>query len=72
MTGARNYTVVLQGGYTDVTGQYGPGDFQLTDASLTHSPVADPGEDCINLAVTTAPLKFHSLLQRIAAPFFGF
>ena len=66
------YTVVLQGGYTDVTGNYGPGDLQIMADGASHNVVADPGEDCINLAVTTGPLKFESLLQRIAAPLFGF
>ena len=66
------YTVVLKGGYSDITGSYGPGDLQVADADILHNPVADPGEDCINLAVTTAPLRFEGLLQKIAGPFFGF
>jgi putative transcriptional regulator len=66
------FTLVLAGGFTDVTGSYGPGDLQLADAGLRHNPIADPGEDCINLAVTTAPLKFENLLQKIAGPIFGF
>jgi putative transcriptional regulator len=66
------YTLVLQGGYTDVTGSYAPGDLQVMDSGQRHNPVADPGEDCVNLAVTTGRLKFGSLIQRIAAPLFGF
>jgi putative transcriptional regulator len=66
------YTVVLRGGYTDVTGSYAPGDLQVMEEGQRHNPVADPGEDCINLAVTTGRLKFDSLIQKIAAPFFGF
>lgn len=66
------YTLVLQGGYTDVTGSYAPGDLQVMDAGERHNPVADEGEDCINLAVTTGRLKFDSLIQKIAAPLFGF
>ena len=66
------FTVVLQGGYTDVTGSYGPGDLQMMEDGMPHNVVADPGESCINLAVTTGPLKFESLLQSIAAPLFGF
>jgi putative transcriptional regulator len=76
-TGAHSHrgtelTLVLKGGFSDVTGTYGPGDLQITDNSVNHNPIADPGEDCINLAVTTAPLRFESLLQKIAAPLFGF
>jgi putative transcriptional regulator len=66
------FTMVLQGGFTDVTGNYGPGDLQMMADGMHHNVVADPGEDCINLAVTTGRLKFDSLLQRIAAPLFGF
>ncbi len=65
-------TLVLKGGYTDVTGNYGPGDFQIADQGLSHNPVADPGEDCINLAVTHGSLRFEKLLQKIAGPLFGF
>jgi putative transcriptional regulator len=66
------YTLVLQGGYTDTTGSYAPGDLQVMESGQRHNPVADPDEDCINLAVTTGRLKFDSLIQKIAAPFFGF
>ena len=66
------YTLVLKGGFTDVTGNYGPGDFQMASAAVNHDPVADPGEDCINLALTTAPLRFDGLVPRIAGRIFGF
>jgi putative transcriptional regulator len=66
------FTLVLQGGYTDETGSYAPGDLQVMEAGQRHNPVADPGEDCINLAVTTGRLKFDGLFQMIAAPLFGF
>jgi putative transcriptional regulator len=66
------YTLVLHGGYTDATGSYAPGDLQVMEAGQRHNPVADLDEDCINLAVTTGRLKFDSLIQKIAAPLFGF
>ena len=66
------YALVLQGGYTDVTGSYAPGDLQVMGAGERHNPVADANEDCINLAVTTGRLKFDDLIQKIAAPLFGF
>lgn len=66
------YTLVLKGGFTDVTGSYGPGDLQVMEGDMRHNPVADPGEDCINLAVTIGRLKFDRLIQKIAAPLFGF
>jgi len=70
--GGLEYTLVLKGGFSDETGSYAPGDLQVMEGDMRHSPVADPGEDCINLAVTTGPLRFESLLQRIVAPLFGF
>ena len=68
----QEYTLVLSGGFSDVTGRYGPGDLQVADANVRHSPIADPGADCINLAVTTAPLKFENLIHKIFGPLFGF
>ena len=49
-----------------------PINLQVMADGMTHNPVVDPGEDCINLAVTTGRLKFDSLIQKIAAPLFGF
>ncbi|HSS14230.1 MAG TPA: ChrR family anti-sigma-E factor, partial [Rhizomicrobium sp.] len=66
------YTLVLKGGFRDETGSYAPGDLQVMEGEMRHNPVADAGGDCINLAVTTGPLKFESLLQKIVAPLFGF
>ncbi len=66
------YTLVLRGGFTDETGSYGPGDLQVATMDTRHNPIADPGEPCINLAVTTAPLTFDALIPRIAAKLFGF
>lgn len=68
----QEYTLVLQGGFTDVTGTYGPGDLQMMEGDMRHNPVADPGEDCINLAVTVGRLKFDGWLKKIVAPLFGF
>lgn len=68
----QEYTLVLAGGFTDETGSYGPGDFQMASPDLTHNPVVDAGADCINLAVTTAPLRFDGLVQKIAGKLLGF
>jgi putative transcriptional regulator len=70
--GGQEYTLVLKGGFTDATGNYGPGDLQEMEGDMRHNPVADPGEDCINLAVTSGPLKFETLPHKILAPLFGF
>ncbi len=70
--GGQEYTLVLKGGFSDVTGSYAPGDLQIMEGEMRHNPVADAGEDCINLAVTTGPLKFENLFRKIVAPLFGF
>jgi putative transcriptional regulator len=50
------YTVVLQGGYTDVTGNYGVGDFAVGPGPEQHEPIADPGPPCIALIVLERPV----------------
>ena len=62
-------TLVLQGAFADETDHFGPGDIEVADEDLNHTPVADIGADCICLAATDAPLRFKSLLPRLAQPF---
>ncbi len=62
-------TLVLQGAYSDATGHFARGDLETADPSLDHQPVADPGEQCICLAVTTAPLRLTGRLGRLIDPF---
>lgn len=50
------YTVVLQGGYTDETGNYSVGDFAVGPGAQRHEPIADPGEPCIALIVVERPI----------------
>jgi putative transcriptional regulator len=50
------YTVVLQGGYTDATGSYGVGDFAVGPGPEQHEPIADPGPPCIALIVLEQPI----------------
>lgn len=64
-------TLVLRGAFEDETGVYGPGDLQQADDSLNHRPHALPGEDCICLAVTDAPLRFKGLAARLVQPLLG-
>jgi putative transcriptional regulator len=53
---AGEYTVVLQGGYTDSTGNYGVGDFAVGPGTQEHEPIADRGEPCIALVVLEKPI----------------
>ena len=50
------FTVVLQGGYTDETGNYGVGDFAVGPGDQRHEPIADPGEPCIAMIVVEQPI----------------
>jgi putative transcriptional regulator len=61
------YTLVLTGAFRDQRGVFAQGDLAISDARHTHRPVAEPGETCIAMIVTTAALRFKGplgLLQR--------
>ncbi len=62
-------TVVLAGTLCDGTEVFARGDIEEADEAVEHQPVAGPGGDCICLAVTDAPLRFKSLMVRLAQPF---
>ncbi|NBZ87563.1 ChrR family anti-sigma-E factor [Stagnihabitans tardus] len=66
----RELTLVLQGAFRDATDRFGPGDVEIAGEELEHQPVAEPGVDCICLAVTDAPLRFTDLIPRLMQPFF--
>jgi putative transcriptional regulator len=59
------YTLVLEGSFTDESGRYARGDVSVADPEITHQPVAGRECDCICLAVTDAPLKMTGPLGRI-------
>jgi putative transcriptional regulator len=57
-------TLVLRGGFSDISGHYRRGDVAVADHDLDHKPVADADEDCICFAVTDAPLKLTGPVAR--------
>lgn len=63
-------TLVLQGSFSDETGQYRVGDVEVGDQELEHTPIADPGDPCICLAATDAPLRFKAFIPRLLQPLF--
>lgn len=65
---ANEYTVVLQGGYTDNTGNYRVGDFAVGPGPQEHRPVADPGDPCIALIVLEQPIVLTSFWGRLFNP----
>lgn len=62
-------TVVLAGTLCDGEEVFRRGEIEIADEHVEHQPLAGPGEDCICLAVTDAPLRFKSLIVRLAQPF---
>lgn len=62
------YTVVLQGGYTDSTGSYAVGDFAMGPGEEAHEPIADAGEPCIALIVLERPIVLTGPIGRMMNP----
>lgn len=62
-------TMVLQGGFSDETGHYLRGDVAAMDEHGEHRPVADPGENCICVTVSNAPVRLTGFLGRLLQPF---
>lgn len=65
---ADEFTIVLQGGYTDNTGNYGVGDFAVGPGPHQHEPIADPGEPCIALIVVEKPIVLTGVWGRLLNP----
>lgn len=65
---ADEFTIVLQGGYTDNTGNYGVGDFAVGPGPQEHQPIADPGEPCIALIVVEKPIVLTGMWGRLLNP----
>jgi putative transcriptional regulator len=63
------FTLVMAGSFSDLSGDYHPGDFILADTSTHHQPRAHEKEDCICFAVMDAPLKMTGFFGRMLNPF---
>jgi putative transcriptional regulator len=64
-------TLVLKGGFTDITGHYACGDIAIAESDLDHKPMTDAHEDCICFAVTDAPLHLTGPFGRLLDRLFG-
>ena len=62
------YTVVLEGSFSDESGVYREGDFLMRDAQHEHTPVATQDRECICLAVTEGPIQFTGFFTRLMNP----
>lgn len=63
-------TLVLQGSFSDETGQFCRGDVEVAREDLDHTPIAGREAPCICLAATDAPLRFHGMIPRLLQPLF--
>lgn len=63
------YTLVLDGRFSDKAGEYKQGDFILADTQTIHQPKAANDCDCICFAVMDAPLKMTGFFGRMLNPF---
>ena len=63
------YTLVMEGSFSDEAGEYRAGDFIATNTDTIHRPVAGRDKHCICFAVLDAPLKFTGILGTIINPF---
>ena len=62
------YTVILEGSFSDEQGVYRKGDFLLRDHSDQHTPMATQDRECICLAVTEGPVQFTGFFSRMLNP----
>ena len=62
-------TLVLSGSFSDESGEFRAGDLEVADESVEHVPTAGPEGPCVCAAATDAPLRFRSLIPRLAQPF---
>ena len=54
-------TVVLDGAFTDETGEYKVGDLIVTDETCEHAPIACKFDGCTCFVVTSAPIKLTGI-----------
>lgn len=62
------YTVILEGSFSDEQGLYRKGDFLVKGDDDRHTPVATLDGECICLAVTEGPIQLSGILGRLLNP----
>jgi len=67
----REAVLVLQGGFHDANGHYGPGDMAVADGTINHRPVADRTGECIIFVVLEAPVRLTGRFGRLVQRMFG-
>lgn len=69
--GGTELTLVLEGAFSDSTGEYLPGDIQEVADELEHCPVADKVSGCICLIASEEPARFRGIVGRIVQVWTG-
>lgn len=69
--GGAELTLMLDGSYSDVTGEYRRGDVQDVDEEVEHQPIVGTEADCVCLIASVHPARFKSLMGRITQPWTG-
>ena len=65
----KEISVVIEGGFSDEMGSYGPGDFIDLSTEHRHSPRADADGDCWLLSLVEAPVKLTGPIGWVVNPF---
>jgi putative transcriptional regulator len=66
--GGAELTLVIEGSYSDVTGQYRRGDIQDVDEGVEHQPIVDKDGECVCLIASEHPARFKTLVGRLTQP----
>jgi putative transcriptional regulator len=66
---ADEWTVVIEGGFTDETGTYAAGDFALMGSGAEHTMIAEPGEGCVCAILIRENARYLTLTGKLLAPF---
>ena len=69
--GGSEWTLVLDGAFTDEAGHFSRGDMVEMREGEEHQPIADAGKDCICLVVAEAPVSLTGSVGRLLNPFIG-
>lgn len=64
----QEYTLVLNGSFSDEYGVYSDGDFIMREPDQQHRPLAARNEECLCLAVQQAPVRFTGFFWRLLNP----
>jgi putative transcriptional regulator len=59
------FTLVLQGGFSDETGTYGPGDISIQEAGCEHKPVADNDGECVVFTIHQGDIRLTGPIGRV-------